>query len=65
MDILDDMGVSKLSAKVIFFKVNYSFKCRLHVPGVQINVLMSSVIIAQCFGRQKKLMQNIWNLMTL
>jgi len=32
MDILDDMGVSKLSAKVvllfffIFFKVNYSFK---------------------------------------
>jgi len=27
MDILDDMGVSKLSAKV--FKVNYSFKNRL------------------------------------
>jgi len=25
MDILDDMGVSKLSAKV-FIKVNYSFK---------------------------------------
>jgi len=25
MDILDDMGVSKLSAKV-FLKVNYSFK---------------------------------------
>jgi len=26
MDILDDMGVSKLSAKVfLFFKVNYSF----------------------------------------
>jgi len=25
MDILDDMGASKLSAKV-FFKVNYSFK---------------------------------------
>jgi len=25
MDILDDMGVSKLSAKVCFFKVNYSF----------------------------------------
>jgi len=25
MDILDDMGVSKLSATV-FFKVNYSFK---------------------------------------
>jgi len=25
MDILDDMGVSKLSAKVFFKKVNYSF----------------------------------------
>jgi len=25
MDILDDIGVSKLSAKVFFFKVNYSF----------------------------------------
>jgi len=23
MDILDDMGLSKLSAKVFFFKVNY------------------------------------------
>jgi len=31
MDILDDMGVSKLSA-TFFFKVNYSFKgsCRVH-----------------------------------
>jgi len=28
MDILDDMGVSKLSAKVFFLKVNYSFKKR-------------------------------------
>jgi len=27
MDILDDMGVSKLSAKVIL-KVNYSFKLK-------------------------------------
>jgi len=26
MDILDDMGTSKLSAKVFFFKVNYSKK---------------------------------------
>jgi len=26
MDILDDMGVSKVSAKVFFLKVNYSFK---------------------------------------
>jgi len=35
MDILDDMGVSKLSA-IFFFKVNYSFKyqtpLRLLVP---------------------------------
>jgi len=29
MDIVDDMGVSKLSAKVFFFKVNYSFKAIL------------------------------------
>jgi len=33
MDILDDMGVSKLSAKVFFFKVNYSFK--LHYYSYQ------------------------------
>jgi len=26
MDILDEMRVSKLSAKVFFLKVNYSFK---------------------------------------
>jgi len=26
MDIVEDMWVSKLSAKVFFFKVNYSFK---------------------------------------
>jgi len=25
MDILDDMGVSEFSAKVFFFKENYSF----------------------------------------
>jgi len=30
MDILNDMGVSKLSAKV-FLKVNYSFKGILHL----------------------------------
>jgi len=36
MDILDDMGVSKLSAKV-FFKVNYSFKfLRENIQGVYI-----------------------------
>jgi len=33
MDILDDMGVSKLSAKVFlfFFKVNYSFKLLMFI----------------------------------
>jgi len=30
MDILDDMGVSKLSAKVFFKKVNYSFKSQFN-----------------------------------
>jgi len=29
MDILDDMGVSKLPAKSFFLKVNYSFKAIL------------------------------------
>jgi len=41
MDILDDMGVSKLSAKVFFFfffffKVNYSFKFRYKFKGSRI-----------------------------
>jgi len=27
MDILDDMGVSKLLATFFFFKLTYSFKC--------------------------------------
>jgi len=31
MDILDDMGVSKLSAKVFFLKVNYSFKLAIRI----------------------------------
>jgi len=30
MDIVDDIGVSKLSPKVFFSKVNYSFK-RHHI----------------------------------
>jgi len=35
MDILDDMGVSKLSAKV-FLKVNYSFKpnCSVFISDI-------------------------------
>jgi len=39
MDILDDMGVSKLSAKV-FLKVNYSFNCRLWLCSRTISVVM-------------------------
>jgi len=35
MDILDDMGVSKLSAKVFFFKVNYSFKIHLNLKRIR------------------------------
>jgi len=35
MDILDDMGVSKLSAKV-FSKVNYSFKVYAQKGGRQL-----------------------------
>jgi len=31
MDILDYMGVSKLSANIFFFKVNYSFKTKHNV----------------------------------
>jgi len=35
MNILDDMGVSKLSAKVVFFKVNYSFNSKMYDDTVQ------------------------------
>jgi len=43
MDILDDMGVSKLSAKV-FFKVNFSFNLGTAnmTPFYQKNLLMCS-----------------------
>jgi len=43
MDILDDMGVSKLSAKVFFFKVNYSFN----------NSILYSFIDAYTFQKRK------------
>jgi len=29
MDILDDMGVSKIISKSFFLKVNYSFNCQV------------------------------------
>jgi len=44
MDILDDMGVSKLSAKV-FFKVNYSFKCLVHFVKQKLFAKISSTDI--------------------
>jgi len=43
VDILDDMGVSKLSAKVFFFKVNYSFKRIVH-PKNQIFIVHSFLL---------------------
>jgi len=39
MDILDDMGVSKLSAKVFFLKVNYSFK-QIHINITLLTALL-------------------------
>jgi len=40
MDILDDMGVSELSAKVKKKKVNYSFKYKVNMTSkfTQINI---------------------------
>jgi len=38
VDILDDMRVSKLSAKV-FFKVNYSFICNYLKPNQNVIIL--------------------------
>jgi len=40
MDILDDMGASKLSAKVFFFKVNYCFNLKGVLEGVEMWVLI-------------------------
>jgi len=39
MDILDDMGVSKLSAKA-FFKVNYSFNSIFSQSYLKKNIIM-------------------------
>jgi len=39
MDILDDMGVSKLSAKV-FLKVNYSFKL-YYIHSMKVNLVQN------------------------
>jgi len=45
MDILDDMGVSKLSAKVFFFKVIYFFNhglSVLHCLNITICLILST-----------------------
>jgi len=41
MDILDDMGVSKLPAKV-FLKVNYSFKSFIQQGCIKLNKIDST-----------------------
>jgi len=51
MDILDDMGVSKLSAKV-FFKVNYSFKCE--IPNLSFNWLFLHECSHVFFSTQRR-----------
>jgi len=44
MDILDETGVSKLSAKVFFFfKVNYSFK-NIHIKSECLAEILSSTV---------------------
>jgi len=48
MDILDDMGVSKISANV-FLKVNYSFKAELPVTCHQLIITWPSVFKTSSF----------------
>jgi len=60
MDILDDMGVSKLSAKVFFKKVNYSFN-NWEALGVLMDSIYSICILMfwnpsrQIFFQQQKI----------
>jgi len=49
MDILDDMGVSKLSAKV-FLKVNYSFNC----IKITLYFLCKKLIILNVISKRNK-----------
>jgi len=55
MDILDDMGVSKLSAKV-FSKVNYSFKHSVKSPFEEkiLNRTLKGSIRSFIFKKKKK-----------
>jgi len=57
MDILDDMGVSKLSAKVCFKKVNYSFKpyistlyCKVNCSNMLVDWLPSVFHIKKMYN---------------
>jgi len=52
MDILDDMGVSKLSAKV-FSKVNYSFKQQWHFGDWKRKLLKTSFKVKILPRRQR------------
>jgi len=51
VDILDDMGMSKLSAKVFFLKVNYSFnmKKKKIKPKLHITNIMTFAIVQKAF----------------
>jgi len=51
MDILDDMGVSKLSPNVFFFKVNYSFKSQTHTNYMShgIPCFWTFIMLMPCF----------------
>jgi len=56
MDILDEMGVSKLSAKVFFFKVNYSFNRQMKSNNsiiISVN-LVCSVLFSNVIKIKKK-----------
>jgi len=54
MDILDDMGVSKLSVKVFFFffKVNYSFNVDRNVKTMFLSGLNMNTQVS-CWSVQK------------
>jgi len=61
MDILDVMGVSKLSAKVFFKKVNYSFKVTVAI--VEKLTVMPAIIYWVSWHKRKGndfMLKSIW-----
>jgi len=62
MDILDDMGVSKLSAKV-FFKVNYSFNniFRIQDSFILDFMFIKKLISSFKFEKYLKYRNTMWN----